>query len=801
MQGCRLRQRWDKKDWLILLGLLALAVLAWSRVLFTKNWSFGIETDFIRQFYPARVYAVKSLASGSFPLWNPYVISGQAFFASYQTAMLYPFNLLMVGAYAAAGAALPLKAMVVFVVFHFFMAGAFTYVAARDLDVGRVGSTIAAVTFMFAGFMVAHAGHLNQVSAAAWMPLIFFLFNRALTRGKWSYAVWSGAAMGIALLAGHLQSIFYLCVLLLGLVVFRACQHHRSDPRSSSIWFGIGALAATVTIAAGVAAVQLLPTYQLIGLSTRSKIPLAIAQTSSLPRYQLVSLIFPKFFGTSPENYTGGWLMWETYGYCGIIGGVLGIVAFMRRRKGLVIFLWVSLIVSVILAMGPGGYLFTLIFKMGLFLNRFHDPARILVVFGFTSALLAGLGADHLFKTYREEGRARFSSATRLVEALTALLVLLVAALSIFLLLRNGKPLANSNAFKGMIFPTVLVLVFLGLLLLVRRFEIDPGALAIAVVLLVVIDLVAMNVPWVMVQVTPNDLYGDAGASGWVTAQPGEFRVETDANSMYRSLDNGAIYGLEKATGDDSLVLEDFYNYRQIILPQQSPGVQIGLFHEGAIDSPMLDAQNDKYFMTRDPINPLLLQSGKLKLVKNVGGIYVYENTAVLSRAWMSDALAFSNNVKVYQYLLDTRGSGLHTAVPAVLPKVAAAGEGTPVYAVKNQVSVVSRSATSLVLATDPSSKGLLVVSELYYPGWQAYVDGRKVNTVKAALMLRGVMLAGGQHRIEFRFESTAVLYGAIISLVVAALLILYGAALLLRRCRFHRKRESVEAIGDNTGT
>ena len=120
--------------------------------------------------------------------------------------------------------------------------------------------------------------------------------------------------------------------------------------------------------------------------------------------------------------------------------------------------------------------------------------------------------------------------------------------------------------------------------------------------------------------------------------------------------------------------------------------------------------------------------------------------------------------------------------------------------AVKNPVTVVSRSATSLTLATDPSSKGLLVVSELYYPGWQAYVDGRKVDTVKADLMLRGVMLAGGQHRIEFRYEARVVLYGAIISLAVAVLLILYGAVLLLRRRASRRKRETVEAISDNTG-
>ena len=719
-----MKERWDKKDWLILLGLLALAVLAWSRVLFMRDWSFGIETDFIRQFYPARAYATQALASGAFPLWNPYAINGQAFFASYQTAMLYPFNLLMVGAYAVAGVALPLKAMVWFVVFHLFIAGAFTYVSARDLEVGRAGSTIAAVTFMFCGFMVAHAGHINQVSSAAWIPLVFFLFNRALTRRKFSYAVWSGAALGVALLAGHFQSIVYLCGLLLGLVIFRAWQHHRLYPEAASIWFGICAFATAVVIAGGLAAAQLLPTYELIGLSTRSRIPLNIAAASSLPRWQALNLVFPKFFGTSPDNYTGGWIMWETYGYSGIVGGALGIVAFMRRRRGIVIFLWIALLLSFVLALGPGGYLFTLLFKMGFFVNRFHDPARILVIFGFATALLAGLGADHLLRTYREKDGVRFSGAVRLVEVLTGLLVLLVVALSIFMLTRSGKAVANANGFKGMVVPTLLVLALLGLLLYARRFKPDPSALAVGLILLVAIDLVAMNVPWVMTRVTPDDLYGDKGASGYVASQPGVFRVETDANSMYRSLDNGALYGLEKTTGDDSLILKDFDRYRELILPQQSPGVQMGLFHEGAINSPMLDAQNDVYFMTRDPIDPRLLAQGKIKLLRYIGGIYVYVNTTALPRAWMSDALAFSNNELVYQELARTRGSGLHDAVPVVMPALAAAKEGARIPSVRNPVSVVERTPHRLVLATAPSSKGLLVVSELYYlvgrPTWTA---------------------------------------------------------------------------------
>ena len=797
-----MKPRWDRKDWLVLGGLLVLTVIAFWRVIFLRQFSFGVENDFLRQFYPARVYEVKSLASGSFPLWSPYVLSGQAFFASYQTAMLYPFNLLMVGAYALAGASFPLKAQNIFVVFHLYLAGVFTYLLARDLDAGRTGSTIAAITFMFSGFMVAHAGHINQVSTAAWMPLIFFLFNRSLVRRKWPYAVAAGGAMGVALLAGHLQSVFYLCALLAGLVVFRAWQHYRSQPEMAGPLFGVGALALVVAIAGGLAAAQLIPTYQLIGLSTRSRIPYAIAQTSSLPRYQVLNLLFPKFFGTTPHNYVGGWLMWETYGYSGIVAGALGVVALLRKKRGMAIFLWVALIVSLILALGPGGYLFTALFKLGIFVNRFHDPARIVVIFAFTSALLAGLGAGHIVEVYGSGDRKASVNVVKLVGLLTGLLVIVALGLVAFLSLRNGKALANHLGLRSMIMPVLLVVGLLVVLLVARQFKLNVRALGALLIVLVAVDVILLNAGWVVVKVNPNDIYADKAASTVVAAQARPFRVETDAFNMYRAYDDGALYSVEKATGDDSLVLADYDNYRQIILPQQAPGVQVGLFYEGAINSPMLDAENDVYFMTRKPINPKLLAPGKLKLFGKFGSVYVYRNTIPLPRAFVVDAAAYSDNQKVYQVMLATRGKDLHNTSLVVMPSVAAArGQGARIGAVSRPVKVVSQSASRLVLAVDPAAKGLMTVSELYYPGWQAYLDGRKVDTFKTDLMFRGVMLPGGQKTVEFRFEPTNINAGAVISLVILAFLIGYfGALIVRRRVRKRDGKGELEAVGPDTG-
>ncbi|MFH1150977.1 MAG: DUF6541 family protein [Actinomycetota bacterium] len=797
-----LRERWSKYDWLVLLGLAGLAVLAWSKVLFSRQWSFGVEVDFLRQFYPARVYAADMLSQGTFPLWSPYVLAGQPYFASFQTAMLYPPNLGVLGLYAAFGLSWGLKVQCAFVVFHLWLAGIFTYLLARDLEVGRAGSAVAAVTFMFAGFMTAHAGHINQVSSAAWMPLVFLLFNRALSRKKLGYAVGAGVAMAVALLAGHLQSVFYLCCLLLGLVVFKAVQHHRSDPHTCGLFMGLGLLAVTVALAAGLAAAQLVPTYELIGMSTRSHIPYAIAQGGSLPRWQTVNLLFPHFFGSSPESYFGGWAMWETYGYFGIVALALGVVAWLRRRKGWVIFFWAVLVLAIILAWGPDGGLFTLLYNARLFFNRFHDPARILVVVGFAGAMLAGFGADHLTSVVDEPEKVRFRSAIHVVIAVAVTVLLAAAALSVVMLARgsNRRPEALI-AMKGMIFPLVLLAGLLGVLLLARFSDAGKQWLGAGLVALVIIDIVLMNMPWVMVQVNPDDLYGDRGASGYVASRPGVFRVETDAHTMYDSLDNGALYGLEKSCGDDSLVIGDYDRFREIIVPQVNPGVQPSLMYEGAVLSPMIDVMNDTYFMMRQPMPPVLAE-GKYDYLGYYGTVNVYRNRTALPRAWMSDAIAFRDNEQVYEELVRTRGDGIRETAYVVYPEGIPPGEQSSfIPAVKGPVTASWRGPHRLVLDVDPGAKGLLVVSEVYYPGWEVYVDGLSKEILKTDLAFRGVMLEGGQSKVEFVFRPRSLRMGIVVSLAAAGAVVLY---LLVRLALwfFRRRRAgaSVEAVGPDAG-
>ena len=76
------------------------------------------------------------------------------------------------------------------------------------------------------------------------------------------------------------------------------------------------------------------------------------------------------------------------------------------------------------------------------------------------------------------------------------------------------------------------------------------------------------------------------------------------------------------------------------------------------------------------------------------------------------------------------------------------------------------------------STPALLVLTESYYPGWRAFIDGEEVPILLTNLMFQGIVSPAGEHRIEFRFEPDSVRIGQVISVasvILAALLLALG--------------------------
>ena len=62
----------------------------------------------------------------------------------------------------------------------------------------------------------------------------------------------------------------------------------------------------------------------------------------------------------------------------------------------------------------------------------------------------------------------------------------------------------------------------------------------------------------------------------------------------------------------------------------------------------------------------------------------------------------------------------------------------------------------SVELVTTSTADGLLVLHDLYYPGWIAKVDGKQEPLLRSGLLFRAVVVPAGHHRVAFRFEPFA---------------------------------------------
>ena len=94
------------------------------------------------------------------------------------------------------------------------------------------------------------------------------------------------------------------------------------------------------------------------------------------------------------------------------------------------------------------------------------------------------------------------------------------------------------------------------------------------------------------------------------------------------------------------------------------------------------------------------------------------------------------------------------------------------------QARVLSREPERVVVAAQLSRPGVLVLHDVYYPGWKAFVAGRELPVLRANYLFRAAVLPAGEHRVEFRYEPDIFYRSAVVSAAawaacVAALIIL----------------------------
>jgi len=348
-------------------------------------------------FYPLREYAAEAIRAGRFPLWNPDTFLGSPFFANPQTSVLYPGTALFY--------ALPVPyAYSLSVIAHVFIAAVLAYAFMRmTFGLGRPGALVGASVFAFGGFLSAQVGHINQMSASAWLPGIALAADLGVRRRSVRWAALAAVALGIQLLAGHAQES-YMTLWVVGVIlVWRALVAWLGDEaaggtetvgraRRMLLW-PAGRLGLTIVVGGGVAllafglaAVQLLPTFELSEQSIRAGgMTYLEAASFSLQPPMLLRSLLPGYWNNVFSEYIG---------YIGASGLAFAAV-------GLVLGPWRPMLcalaltqIAMFLALGGANPLYRHLFDVIPGLDLFRVPARWLFVYSFGAAGLAAIGAD-----------------------------------------------------------------------------------------------------------------------------------------------------------------------------------------------------------------------------------------------------------------------------------------------------------------------------------------------------------------------------------------------------------------------
>jgi hypothetical protein len=705
---------------------LAPAVLWLSPALFSHLApSFRDQGDF---FYPMKLYTAGRLRAGELPLWNPFSGAGEPWLANGQSGAFYPPTLFFLLPSAAMAGAL-------FLLFHYGLAAWGARRFLKEENVSDAGALLGAAAFTASGFAASLSVYWNHFGAWAYVPAIAAVARAGFP--KRSSVLGFGGLVGLQAMAGS-PEISAATVVLAGALAWNPRAESPEPPAPLPRAARVRRLFAGIGLGLALAAWVIVPMAELALRSDRRQpLPVAEREVGALALVDAGSMA-----GFTRASFGGAYLATLFLPPFVLVAAAAAFGEGHRRRLALVLATFAALGLVLAAHGAPGVWLRSL-----PLLDRIRYPAKGLVWTSFGVAMLAGLGLDALrFAPGGKQARAAFG--------LAAVAALALAALS---------PLSLAGRLCCGVGAAALGLLALGFGTRPRAGAVLGAAAAAGLVGALTLELRGLPsfAPEAELSRCPESVATLARVAGRVVTPPmgalwrwvlrdGRF----DAGMLARQRE--ALLGYTNLTCRVP-------NVRTAAPLPTAAAAAIAASIGPAEDALPAGAAGARLLWT--PFAPERLPSRKVgeffraplapyrPRLSYLRGYAVEPNA---ERAWSRIAAGSVDLTR--EVLLD------RSPVPDP-----GAGDERPMLLARLSEDLPER----VVAEVTANYGGLLVLTDLYYPGWIAEEGATRLPILRADGYFRAVALPAGTHRVVFRYRPLSFYAGAGVSAL--ALIVIAG--------------------------
>lgn len=719
-------------------GILAAAALVPAAVWFLPALllrqapSYRDQGDF---FFPLKLYTADRLLAGEVPLWNPLSGAGEPWLANAQSGVFYPPTALFFLPSPALAAAL-------FLLLHFAIAAWGGWRFLKEEGVSDAGATLGAAALAGGCFAASLSVYWNHFAAWAYLPAIVSLARSGLVSRR--------SLAGLALLTG-LQAMAGSPEMTLATIAAAAvfCWESRpcpdgwlDRPRSGRML----SLAAAAGLGLSLAAWVLLPMGEL-ALNSGRKAALPAAERE---RGAVELSGFGSALGLTGREASGtDYLVSLCLGPLALVPAIALFAERERRRIAFLLALLAACGILLAMAAPPGPWLRSL-----PPFNRLRYPAKALALTFFAVPMMAGLGTDSF----------RFVKSRRIALLLAALCVAGLSA-SLFSRMPRSASLAGGAGLAALLL-LALTGARPGGAELPRVFLAGAAATALAVSLAFAGRALPRFSPEESIRRIPESIPFLARITGRVLTPSMEKLARWavrdsrfDAATLERQRE--ALVGYTNLIAGVSTVRT------AAAMPTEAASAIVG-----AVDAPF------------NPIAAAGAAAGRVYWTPFLPGQMGSRKVGDFYRAPINPyrpRLSFTSGWRIET---DSERAWKEVAGGARdwSREVALDREPEPRPAARGKRSfVVARIAEDhperVAAQVSSDAAGILVLADLYYPGWRAETDGRPARLMRADGLFRAVALPAGSHTVVFRYRPVSFFLGSAISLIALVAIALIALA------------------------